>query len=141
MDSLLPEFSIVVKVDLGIHCHDLAIRGFGQRVHLNHGTVTLDERVINGLDLLFGHGRRLSASELHLLGDGLGPLHSFTLQDGHLALDTCLFFLLLGFLFVFLYVHTLQVSHDDRVEFLVNSGTVVMRLLLSWALIDVPLYD
>ena len=72
MDSLLPEFSIVVKVDLGIHCHDLAIGGFGQRVHLNHGTVTLDERVINGLDLLFGHGRRLSASELHLLGDGLG---------------------------------------------------------------------
>ena len=82
MDSLLPEFSIVVKVDLGIHCHDLAIGGFGQRVHLNHGTVTLDERVINGLDLLFGHGRRLSASELHLLGDGLGFL-----RDSHVSGD------------------------------------------------------
>lgn len=75
-DVLLPEVGVVVEAELGIHAHDLVVRGLGQRVDLDLGGVLLAEDLVQVLDGVLGLGDALLAeAELgsniqgHLIGD------------------------------------------------------------------------
>lgn len=70
-DVLLPVVSVVIEAELGVHAHDLVVRGLGEGVDLDLGGVLLEEDLVELLDGVLGLLDALLA-EAELLGDAAG---------------------------------------------------------------------
>lgn len=77
---LLAELGVVVKVELGVHAHDLVVRSLGEGVDLDLGGVLLEEDLVEVLDGLDGIVNALLA-EAELDGDVAGHLVRHTDVD------------------------------------------------------------
>lgn len=83
-DVLLPEVGVVVKTELGVHAHNLVVRGLGQRVDLDLGGVLLAKDLVQVLDGLLGFGDALLA-EAELVGD----IQSHLVSDTDVDVNVC----------------------------------------------------
>jgi len=72
-DLFLAELGIVVEAELGVHAHDLVVRGLTQRVDLDLGGILLEEDLVELLDGVLGVLDALLA-EAKLSGDVAGDL-------------------------------------------------------------------
>lgn len=72
-DVGLPEISVVIEAELGVHGHDLVVRGLGKRVDLDLGGILLAEDLVELLDGVLGLLDALLA-EAELGGDVAGHL-------------------------------------------------------------------
>lgn len=83
-DVLLPEVGVVVEAELGVHAHNLVVRGLGQRVDLDLGGVLLAEDLVQVLNGLLGLGDALLA-EAKLVGD----IQSHLVGDTDVDVNVC----------------------------------------------------
>lgn len=81
-DVLLPVVSVVIEAELGVHAHDLVVRGLGEGVDLDLGGVLLEEDLVELLDDVLGLLNALLA-EAELGGDAAGHL----VGDTHVDVD------------------------------------------------------
>lgn len=77
---LLSVVSVVIKTKLGVHAQDLVVRGLGQRVNLDLGSILLEEDLVQLLDGVLGILDALLA-EAEAGSDIAGNLVSYSLVD------------------------------------------------------------